>query len=401
MRRKTGMARWTLLLLLTLLLPSMAGYAAGNDNIASIEIEHLPDFIMTNREQTSVSTFYPSAAAYGADGGRLEGQKFIWSLKEPAAGVTLLDTATGAFSIDGRTTAAEFTLVCRAADGGNASAQVTLPLNRQVNLVQDKVGWTVQGWGKVSGAVDGYHWTRWDSGKHSRGGALAFYDIGKKVKANYFRLKLGNIKNSSSLRIAGSDTLIGTDGSPAAPPEETDTVYNTSASVLPVLSPRGGGNQKCGTTYWSARSANAAAEPSLEQEHVLTEKDNYGYFGEREFQYIGILNYAADITANLGNFTVYDFGVYHTAPNYVHIVLPEAAEIGAAVKLKAEVYNGVAVEPESGVGTWSAQGFDIDARTGVFTVQAAQRVGAVTYTYETEGFRAPGNRFMPVWRTEK
>ncbi len=387
MRGKKGSV-WTLFLLLTLLLPSMSGYAAGGSAAASIEIEHLPDFIMTNREQQSTATFYPSAAAYDADGKRLEGQTFIWSLKEQAEGVTLLDRATGAFSVEGGAAAEEFTLLCRTADSTAVSAQVTIPLNRQVNLVEDKVGWTVQGWGKVSGAVDGYHWTRWDSGKHSRGGALAFYDAGKQVKANYFRLKLGNIKNSSSLRIAGSDALVGADGAPAAPPGKTDTVYNTAASVLPVLSPRNGNNRNCGETYWSARSANAAVEPSLEQEQVLTEKDNHGYWGEREFQYIGILNYAADTTANLGNFTVYDFGVYYTAPNYVNIALPEEAEPGAAVQLTAEVYNGVAAEEKTGVGTWSAQGFEIDTRTGVLTVPSAQRVGAVTYTYETEGFRA-------------
>lgn len=392
MGKKTVMSLWLSLLLLLPLFPlSVNCVATGSDSIASIKIGNLPDFIMTNQAQQSTATFYPSATAYGVNGGELAEIDFIWSFKEPVEGIEWIDTATGAFSVAGDTAAEEVTLVCSAvSDGESVSTEVTIPLNRQVNLVRNKVGWTVSGWqtgsGKVSKAVDGYYWSKWDSGTHSRGAAIAIFNLGETVQANYFRLKLGNINNSSSLRIAGSDSLVGSNNSTdVTAPTEPDTAYNTSTSVMPVLAPRNGSNRNSGTTYWSARSENAEVDASLEQENILTDYDNYGYFGEQEFQYIGILNYAADVTANLGNFSVYDFEVYNTAPNYVAIALPEPVNSGASVQMETTVYNGVAAEAAAGSGAWSAQGFTIDAQTGVLTVPvAASAIGSITYTYTSD-----------------
>ena len=378
-----------------------------NKEILSIELGGLPDFIMTNPAQTSESTFTPDATAYGLNGEVIENPKLAWSLKEPVDGIKI-DSATGKFTVDNTVTAPEFTLVCKASNQGeDASSELTVKLNEKVDLVRDKLGWTVSGWqvaktGVVGNAVDGDSTTQWNSGNHSRGTAMALYDIGRPVKANYFRLNLGNTDNSTSLRIAGSTGLVGhNDSTEFEHPTTPNQAYNTSSAVMPVLSPRNGNNTFQGTTYWSARSESAAVESAYEQENVLADADNYCYFrnGTEEFRYIGIINFAKDLTANAGVFTVSDFEVYNTAPNYTAIALPENVDISASdavVKLEATVHNGVAAENATGTGTWSATGFNIDAQTGDLHVASTTSfiLGTVTYNYSCEGLASSATIYV-------
>ncbi|MCK9478521.1 MAG: hypothetical protein M0R40_03340 [Firmicutes bacterium] len=365
-------------------------------NISSIEISDLPDFIMTNKEQDSKVTFYPSAVAYGYQGEELSGQSFVWSLKEQVNGVEVIDASYGAFTVKSNAPEGQFTLVCKPADENeSASGEITISLNRKVDIVQDKIGWVQNGWQVKGGhevgyAVDGDSDTCWDSGNHSRGASVGLFDIGEIANANYFRLKLGNIDNSTSLRIAGSDELKNNAGETVDAPTKANLEFADS----PRLVPRDGGAAIQGRTFWSARSESAAIESNYEQDNIITSYEIADYFknGMEEFRYIGVVNYAKDITDNAGRFTVYDFEVYNTAPNYVSIDLPDEIDIttnAAAVNMKALIHNGVAPEGEAIGGSWSAVGFNISAN-GELNVASSSAfvIGTITYSYASDNLDA-------------
>lgn len=373
--------------------------------IIGIEITDVPDFIMTNKEQDSVSTFYPGVNAYGRDGEKLEGKEFIWSLKEPVAGIELTNSSLGSFTVSNSVTAPSFTLVCKPMEPTEtASAEVTVLLNQKKDLLLNKIGWTQNGWQvsdkKVGAAVDGNSDTEWDSGTHSRGSAQARYDMGEAHKINYFRVKLGNILNSDSLVIAGSNSLETRENVPVEPPATPDVAFKEESNnyTLPYLSPYTT-SLKNGTLLWSGRSAKAEINPDYPQNHVISDKEITRYFdsGPQECRYIGLVNQAISRTdyeetkpdeIPLGHFTVYDFEVYNTAPNYHRINLPEETDVtsGAAIPLTAVLYNGVAAEEESGLGVWSAEGdgFAFEGNKLVVSGGTDFKIAKIAYTYESD-----------------
>ncbi|MDR0406067.1 MAG: hypothetical protein LBH54_04625 [Clostridiales bacterium] len=384
--------------------------------VGAVEIIDIPDFIMTNAEQVSTATFWPSAVAYGFDGAPLAEQpNFAWSLASPVAGVSVNDD--GSFTVAGSAGVGEMTLIASVADAGeDASASVTVKLNEKVDYVKNKIGWSTSGWGglpgsPVSRAVDGDPETLWDSGGHNPGTALALFDLGGTVKANFFRAKIGTIGNSEVFRIASSDTLESSvNGVAMNPPTAPNTApVSNQAPGAPFLAPRGNGGHYQGKTLWSGYTAgneNATYANLGMQDNILTSTEVSGYFktGMTEMKYVGILNLLKVHTDTAGKFTVSDFEVYNTAPNYVTVDLPASVDVsadGAAVPMRATLYNGAAAETKTGAGAWSVSGAipaTIDPQSGVLTVSkgTAFAFGAVTYTYESDMLDADATVYVCV-----
>ena len=378
----------------------------SSGDIERIVIINLPDFIMTNPSQKSQATFYPEAEALDFETQTFS-TSFEWSLAELVSGVEI-DENTGAITVYDTVAADSFTVECRSVISTEAAvARTTVLLNEKVDLVRNKGAWLIVGWhddpnGTTSMAIDGDSETMWDSGRRtSSNNAMAFFNAGEGqiLKANYFRLKLGNIDNSNTLRIAGSTTLQenNTNALPIGPPINSGPGFVTQATAtnMTVLSPRATNNALHGETYWSGYSAGTSEGIYGDvRDNLLTSTEITSYFkgGIKEFQYLGILNNSVGATDDYGKFTVCDFEVYNTAPNYVSVVLPEAVNVSGVqqmVNMEAVLYNGVAAEDAATGGTWSASGagLDINASSGELTIPqtSGDALGTVTYIYEDVG----------------
>lgn len=387
--------------------------------ISYIELVNVPDFIMTNTEQSSESTITLNAKAYDHSGNELPLTSFVWSLEKAVEGVSL--TSNGKLTVAGNAPIGEIQIMCKSSDmNETAVVQKSIKINEKIDLVRNKVGWTINGWqttdGEVSKAVDGDASTSWDSGNHSRGSAIVVYNIGEGnlIKANYFKLRLGNINNSTMLRIAGSDKLVRNGVVDAEPPTKADQTF--ASSEFPTLYPWTSNAAFQGTTLWSGRTV-GQAETGFDSDHEILSNEVGGYFkgGTQELKYIGIINYAKDITDKLGKFTVSDFEVYNTSLNYVSIELPEDQVVTSTttIPLTAVIHNGVDPEydtdssntekgamlpdiPEGATGTWSAVGFSIDANTGVLTVPDSNDfiLGTITYNYNSANFNGKATIYV-------
>lgn len=376
----------------------------SDSELARLEFKDVPDFIMMNKTQESEATVYPEVKFYNYKNQEISPMEVKWSLKNETSGITV-NKKTGALHINNGADAESVTLVCETADG-RRRVEKEIKLNQKVNLLHKKPAWTITGWGQgsIEKALDSKSSTAWNSGGHSRGTSILVINMQGMYDANYMVLNLGNIANSTSLNVAGSDRLIMRNGGETEEIPESYTSFKDQDSCPGLYPIYNGRLETMGQSLWSARSEDASVEEPFYQEHILTNNSISSYLDTpmKSAKYVSLTNYALGITDDnastgekgRGRFSVSDFELYNTAPNYVEIVLPEDTDIttnAAEIDMSANVHNGIAVESaEPGSeGTWIASGFTI-TKDGKLTVPASNSFsfGSITYSYKSNSMDA-------------
>ncbi len=368
--------------------------------ISALEISGIPETITKpSNALYGKAQYQPSLQIIGPDG-EIENAEVVWSLKEAKDGVSI-DSKTGLVTVDPMVEDGAFTICCAASGAGeDAKAEYTVTVGaKPTDVLQNSVSWYIAGWPSdeehlPSDAVDGNSETYYNAGAHNSNNIKLHFDLQAQKPVTHVRFRMSEVDKTHGLRIMGGNELVLQDGTSAAPPQQTNTTYNSSAD-LPWISPHIKGTEAerfvsgdpDNTLYWG--STPGLEDQVLPAKAPLTAVDNFVTVagGKHDVRYLGLFHY---YKGNAQTWSLYDFEAYGDAPGTAVIQFPTDpidVENQTVVPLEAwvEGYFGKSADDFPGTSVWSASGaFTINSTTGElggFSTSGTQ-TGTITYTYK-------------------